>query len=273
MNVSVYGSTGFVGSNYTTYSKNLVESVDRDNPQPSNTEILYLIGTTDNYNVLENVEIDIEVNLLILMRNLDQLREKFGKFTINYVSSWFVYGDGHLPPFREDGTCKPKGFYSISKYAAEMYLESYCKTFGIDYRVIRLSNVFGFNDAGVSKKKNALQYIVNRIKNNEPIELYDSGEFYRDYIDVRDVVTAIDLIIDEGQKNQIINVGTGVPLLFKDIINEAVRVFSSQSEVRSIEVPDFHQRVQVKNSWLDTSKLFSLGFVPKHSIMKEIANL
>ena len=55
MKVSVYGSTGFVGSNYKTYSKNIVESVDRDNPQPSNTEIIYLIGTTDNYNVLENV--------------------------------------------------------------------------------------------------------------------------------------------------------------------------------------------------------------------------
>jgi hypothetical protein len=38
-------------------------------------------------------------------------------------------------------------------------------------------------------------------------------------------------------------------------------------------VPDFHKRVQVKNSWLETSKLVSLGFKPAYPIMKEIINL
>jgi nucleoside-diphosphate-sugar epimerase len=273
MKVSVYGASGFVGSNYASYSKNNVEAVDRNDPNPTANEILYLIGTTDNYNVLENAEIDIQVNLIILMRNLEYLRHKFGKFTFNYVSSWFVYGDGQTPPFREDGNCKPKGFYSISKYAAEMYIESYCKTFEIDFRIIRLANVFGCNDKGISRKKNALQYLVERLKSDEAIELYEAGEFFRDYIDVRDVVTAIDLIIEKAEKNQIINVGTGVPQLFSDIINEAVKVFGSKSEIKSVEVPDFHKRVQVKNSWLETSKLVSLGFMPAHPIMKEIINL
>jgi nucleoside-diphosphate-sugar epimerase len=273
MKVSVYGASGFVGSNYASYSKNSVESVDRNNPNPTANEILYLIGTTDNYNILENAEIDIQVNLIILMRNLEYLRHKFGKFTFNYVSSWFVYGDGQTPPFREDGNCKPKGFYSISKYAAEMYIESYCKTFEIDFRIIRLANVFGSNDKGISRKKNALQYLIERLKSDEAIELYEAGEFFRDYIDVRDVVTAIDLIIEKAEKNQTFNVGTGAPQLFSDIINEAVKLFGSKSEIRSIEVPDFHKRVQVKDSWLETSKLVSLGFQPAHPIMKEIINL
>ena len=273
MKVSVYGASGFIGSNYAVHSSNAVELVDRNNPNPTSNEILYLIGTTDNYNILDNVEIDIEVNLLILMRNLEYLRNKFEKFTFNYVSSWFVYGDGQSPPFREDGICRPKGFYSISKYAAEMYVESYCKTYEIDFRIIRLANVFGSNDRGISRKKNALQYLIERIKNDEPIELYDAGEFFRDYIDVRDVVSAIDLIIEKAEPNLIMNVGTGVPQLFSEIIYEAVKAFASKSEVTSIEVPEFHKRVQVKNSWLETSKLVSLGFKPVHPIMKEITNL
>lgn len=273
MKVSVFGSSGFVGSNFQTYSVHEVESLDRDDPKPTNSEILYLVGTTDNYNVLSDPKLDIEINLLLLIDNLEKLRHRFGKFTFNFVSSWFVYGDSQVPPFHEDGPCKPKGFYSISKYAAEMYIQSYCETFDINYRIIRLGNVFGSNDRGVSKKKNALQYLVSQIKSNQRIELYDGGEFYRDYIDVRDVVTAIDIIIESNFLNDIINVGTGIPIRFNNIIQEAKKIFNSSSEIASIPVPTFHKVVQVKDAWLDTKKLNSLGFKIQHPLMTEIAHL
>lgn len=273
MKVSVFGASGFIGSNFQTYSVHEVESLERDEPKPTSSEVLYLIGTTDNYNVLSDPTLDIEVNLILLINNLEKLRGRFAKFRFNYVSSWFVYGDSQLPPFHEEGPCKPKGFYSISKYAAEMYVQSYCETFGIDYRIIRLGNVFGPNDRGVSKKKNALQYLVSQIKNNQKIELYDGGEFYRDYIDVRDVVSALDLILEFSCVNDIINVGTGTPMKFKDIIVEARTVFNSTSEIVSIPVPAFHKIVQVKDAWLETKKLNSLGFRIQHPLMTEIVNL
>ena len=59
----------------------------------------------------------------------------------------------------------------------------------------------------VSKKKNALQYLVNKLKENGPIELYDNGDVYRDYIYVDDVVDAINLIIKKGSANEIYNIG------------------------------------------------------------------
>ena len=273
MKVSVYGATGFIGRNFLTYSIHEVEALDRNNPEPSNPEVLYLIGTTDNYNVLTDPKLDIQVNLLLLIDNLEKLRQKQDDFTFNFVSSWFVYGDSQEPPFSEAGPCRPRGFYSISKYAAEMYVQSYCETFNIKYRIIRLANVFGQNDDGISKKKNALQFLISQIKNNLSVELYDGGEFYRDYIDVRDVVSAFDLIISSKLTNSIINVGTGVPSEFKDLVFEAKRVFDSSSDILSIPVPEFHKIVQVKNSWLDTKRLNSLGFIVRYPIMTEIPNL
>jgi nucleoside-diphosphate-sugar epimerase len=273
MNISLFGATGFIGSNFREYSINQVESVDRSFPSPSYPDVLYLIGTTDNYNVLSNPTIDIEVNLLLLIQRLQQLREKFGTFTFNYVSSWFVYGEAQKPPFLEDGPCDPKGFYSISKLAAEKYVESYCQTFGITFRIIRLANVFGQNDGGISEKKNALQYLISKVKNNEQVELYEDGKFYRDYIDVRDVVSAIDLIITSDVVNEIINVGTGVPTQFRELILEAKLAFNSNSEIRSVPTPTFHKQVQVKDAWLDTTKLDSLGFKIQHPIMAGIQNL
>ena len=66
----------------------------------------------------------------------------------------------------------------------------------INYRILRLSNIYGINDKGVSAKKNALQFLINRIKSNEKIELYEGGNFLRDYLDVRDAVSAIKKSLD-----------------------------------------------------------------------------
>lgn len=271
--ISLFGATGFIGSSYLNHSINQVEAVERFDPNPQFSEILYTIGTTDNYNIFENPYLDIETNLIRLISDLELLRKKFGNFTINFLSSWFVYGDASLPPFREDGNCNPKGFYSISKYAAEKFLISYCATFDIKYRILRLANVFGPSDSGVSKKKNALQFLLGEIKKNRDIELYEGGDFVRDYIDVRDVVTAIDLLIEKGEENSIYNIGTGVPIKFYDLLSKAKLHKNSSSKFKNIPTPDFHKIVQVRDSFLDVSKLSNLGFSPKYSILNEIINL
>jgi nucleoside-diphosphate-sugar epimerase len=273
MNLSVYGATGFIGSEFARNSKFKIESLSRENLNPSFSEVVYFVGTTDNYNVFENPKLDIQVNLEFMIDQLETLRKKFSKFRFNYISSWFVYGDAQIPPFKETGPCEPKGFYSISKYAAELFLKSYCATYGIEFRIIRLSNIFGSNDGGVSKKKNALQYLVNEIKKGNPVNLYEGGNFVRDYLEVRDAAGAIDIILEKAPCNLIINVGSGEPVRFIDLIERAKEVFGSNSDLITIETPDFHRLVQVRDSWLDTTVLKTLGFEPRHPIVGEILNL
>ena len=271
--VSLYGSTGFIGSNFAKLNSLHIDKVDRNNPDPQFKNVVYAIGTTDNYNIFENPKIDIETNLIKLIEDLEGLRKKFGSFTLNYLSSWFVYGDSKPLPFAVSNICNPKGFYSISKFAAEKFLISYCSTYKIDFRILRLSNIFGINDKGVSAKKNALQFLVNKIKMNENIDLYEGGNFFRDYLDVRDAVYAINLIVNHGEPNKIYNVGSGKPTLFIDLMTKAKEIFKSSSEFTHIETPEFHRIVQVKDAYLDIADLSALGFVPKYDIMHEIINL
>ena len=271
--ISLFGGTGFVGSAFSRLSKNKVEVVDRNDPDPKYPEILYAIGTTDNYNVFDNPLLDVESNLLKLISDLEILREKFGTFSFNYISSWFVYGDFSPPPFNESQRCEPKGFYSISKLSAEMFIRSYCETFGIHYKILRLANVFGSKDKGISKKKNALQYLVNEIKAGNDVEVYEGGDFLRDYIDVRDVVRAIDLVISSNSEQSIINIGTGIPMKFIDLLERAKLDFSSNSKLISISTPDFHKKVQVRDAYMDVAELQKLGFKPQYDIVNEIINL
>lgn len=268
--ISLFGGTGFVGSAFRKVTKRPFQLIERESRIPKNDQVLYLISTTDNYNVFEDVHKDVDINISIL---LDVLKEfKPGKSVINFVSSWFVYGDCSLPA-DESSYCNPKGFYSITKRAAEQLLISYCETFKIDYRILRLCNVYGPGDKGASKKKNALQFLINRFKNNESIDLYYDGYFYRDYMHVEDVARAIDLVIEKGELNSIYNIGSGEKVLFKDLIKQIQLETNSTSSIRAIEAPEFHKTIQVKDFYFKTDKLKALGFKQEISLEQGIRQL
>jgi len=258
--ISVFGSTGFIGSRFLKENSDTCIPVARSNRSPQSDNILYFISTTSNYNVFENISLDIETNLSVLVEVLESCRDR--DIVFNFISSWFVYGESDNLPVGEESSCNPKGFYSITKKCAEDLLISWCRTFNKKYRIIRLGNVYGPGDSGVSKKKNALQYLAEKIKNHENVELYNGGNFIRDYIHVYDAVSAISLILEKGELNQIYNVGSGVPHRFLDLIESMVKITGSKSKITSIEPPDFHKIVQVKDMFLDTEKLKNLGFLP-----------
>jgi len=139
---------------------------------------------------------------------------------------------------------------------------------------LRLANVLGKGDKKVSAKKNAVQYLIGEIKSNKPIDLYDSGYFYRDYIDVRDCARAIDLVVQSGEINSIYNIGNGNPIIFRDIIRYARDAMDSGSEIRTIEQKDFHKKVQSSRSfYMDNSKLRSLGYTPEFSINETVDDI
>ena len=257
--ISVFGSTGFIGSHFLNFSKNPVVAMKRDDRQSLTSRILYFIGTNHNYNVLENYLLDVQVNLVHFLEVLNASRTLHKELEINFVSSWFVYGDGEIP-YKESQHCNPKGFYSITKYTAEMLLQSYCRTFGLNYRIIRLGNVFGPGDKSASSKKNALQFLVRRIQNNESIDLYEGGEIVRDFIHVTDVVQGLDLILNKSELDQIYNLGSGVPTNMGKLLKEYAEETNSESLINSKPTPEFHKVVQVKDAYLDIEKVRSLGF-------------
>lgn len=269
MEINVLGGYGFVGGRYCEMTPNVIKNEKFDYKVKSDN-VLYFISTVDNYNIFTDPYIDINTNLVTLIKTLETCKDK--NIIFNFVSSWFVYGDVTLPA-KEDSYCDPKGFYSITKRTAEQLLISYCETFNINYRILRLANVLGESDSKVSKKKNALQFLVNELKENNPINLYDGGNLYRDYIYVDDAVNAINLILENGQLNSIYNIGNGEFINFKEIITYAKTKLNSTSEINSIEIVNFHKKVQTKNMVLDISKIKSLGYIQKYSIYDIIDKL
>jgi|TARA_Y100000289_G_scaffold14595_1_gene13694 nucleoside-diphosphate-sugar epimerase len=268
--ISVYGSSGFIGSHFVKKYKedyNLIK-IPRNQDSSESNEALYFISTTTNYNVFADAFLDINTNLSKLINVLESNKNKKG-FVFNFISSWFVYGDHGLNPCSEETYCDPKGFYSITKRAAEQLLISYCETFNMKYRIIRLCNVIGKGDS-FSLKKNALQKMIDNLKNDDPVSLYDGGQHLRDYLHVHDVCSAINLVIKKMPVNEIINVGRGESNTISDMIEYAKGITQSNSEITSVEPPNFHKIVQARDIIIDTRKIQKLGFVPNLNIYESI---
>lgn len=263
--ISVFGSTGFIGSKFCELYSNNTIKINKNDYIPKSSNILYLISTTNNYNVFDDLNLDINTNLNILMNVLKNCKDK-NNITFNFVSSWFVYGKSETLPASENTYCNPKGFYSITKRTAEQLLISFCETFDIKYRIFRLANVYGESDKSVSKKKNALQFLIKEIISGHDINLYDAGKHLRDFIYIDDVCKAIKICIDKADTNDIINIGNGKPYQFLDLMTYCKKKVNSQSKFINIKPTRFHDIVQVKNMYLDISKLEKLGFEPDFTI-------
>lgn len=260
--ISVYGASGFIGNRFCNLYPHLIVKQEREERKPRTENILYLISTVDNYNVHTNITLDVETNLKVLCEVLDFCRNN--DIVFNFVSSWFVYGKTKLPA-KEEYQCSPTGFYSITKKAAEDILISFCRTYGVKYRILRLCNVMGNGDGKVSAKKNALSYMIELLKKDEDVYLYDDGTPIRDIMHVDDVCRAIELVCKHGKLNEIYNIGSGQPTPISAIIETAKEYLESNSVIKSKEAPEFHKLVQAKDFWMDVTKLKQLGFAPQIS--------
>ena len=150
---------------------------------------------------------------------------------------------------------------------------SYCETFNMKFRILRLSNVIGVGDKKISRKRNALQYMIQQVALGNKVDYLYREDSYRDYIDVRDCARAIKLVLDRGAMNEIYNIGNGIPRSINNAVFVANSMAGERSEIELMEPPDFHKKVQVKDMWLDTTKLKSLGYKPDYTFLDTIQNL
>lgn len=276
---SVYGGFGFVLGEFCTQFKDEVIRIPKNHIIPETNRIIYGISTTDNYNVYDDPLLDIETNLVWFMQVLSSAHKKFkGKLEFTLISTWFAYGStpsSKEHPYTEESYCDPKGFYSITARCREQLLISYCETFGIKYKILRLANVIGAKDRKFSKKKNALQFLLDAIIHDEPIELYDNGNFYRDYIDVRDCAKAIKLVTElEYTDYPVYNISNGQSYLFRDLIEYAKKYAHSKSEIwDKLDKPEFHKVVQSKDVFLSNKKLAEAGYIPEFTIQESIQHI
>lgn len=278
MDLTIFGGKGFVGSAYARRYPGIVNA--RSDYEVRSRDVLYLISTVHNYNVFDQPLLDIATNLGTLVRVLESWRRyQAGPAGIdgyshnervngvfNFVSSWFVYGfQQQSHDVGEDAICDPRGFYSITKRCAEQLLASYCETYNLRYRILRLGSVIGPGDVKASAKKNAVQWMVNCLAKNQDVEVYGDGRSYRDYIHVDDCARAMNLVLTRGALDEVYNIGNGASWSLDEIVGYAARMLRSKSRITYVEPKMFHKKVQVESFYMNVGKLRALGYEPRYT--------
>jgi UDP-glucose 4-epimerase len=94
-----------------------------------------------------------------------------------------------VEPIDESPRDLPVTFYDLHKLMAEQYLELFTRVGMLDAATLRLANVYGPGPKG-SHDRGILNAMIARALSGQPLTVYGSGQFLRDYVYVTDVAHA-----------------------------------------------------------------------------------
>ena len=122
---------------------------------------------------------------------------------------------------------KPLSTYGASKLACEALGYSYTKSYGLDIRNLRFTNIYG---PYCEKKESVVARFIRNILNNEPIKVRDNGLMKRDFIYVDDVCEGILAMARNGYPGLTLQFGQGYSKSLKEIV-EILQSHKSEFEI------------------------------------------
>ncbi len=110
----------------------------------------------------------------------------------------------------EDSAIHPTSVYGITKQVQEQLVMCVCPSIGIEPVAFRYQNVYGPGQSLSNPYTGILSIFSTRIKNGNPINIFEDGMESRDFVYIDDVVEATILGLEREQAaGRSFNVGTG----------------------------------------------------------------
>ncbi len=181
-----------------------------------------------------------------------------------YASTSSVYGDSKKFPLSEiNRTDKPLSFYAATKKSNEVMAHSYSYIYKLPCTGVRFFTVYG----PFGRPDMALFKFTKNILNNQPIELYNKGNHFRDFTYIDDIVDGIFSLIKKQSKKsipyEIFNIGNGAPKKLLDYLKHIENNLNKISKTKKLplQVGDIIKT----HSNINKLKKYS-GYKPKTNI-------
>jgi UDP-glucose 4-epimerase len=148
-----------------------------------------------------------DTNITGTLNVLIAARDNKVKKVIN-TSSCSVYGDAPGLPKKEDMVKNPVSPYAVSKLAGEYYCQVFRNVYRLPTVSLRFFNIFGPRQDPDSDYANAIPRFIKLKLLGKDINIYGNGKATRDYVYVKDVITAF-ILAAENEVSGIYNIGAG----------------------------------------------------------------
>ncbi len=230
MAVLVTGATGFIGRKLVERLVRRGDSVTalvRSGTNP-NSQVKAVSGDLtypdfvfpdDEYDVVyhlaaawpgeKNKKVQRKVNYDGTVNLFSKVKDKV-KFFV-YVSGLGVFGDPKEKTIDETSDRNPNTEYAKIRLDAQKYLEDSCKQQGIPFSVAYLGDVYG--NGGWFRSM-----LIDRLKKGS-FRIPGTGKYYRSFVHVDDVASALISIAEKNQINQSFVVTDSNPVVFSDFLN------------------------------------------------------
>lgn len=231
---------------------------------------------------LEHPRAYIDTNITGTFNVMEAARE-LGTGHLLMASTSSVYGANDVMPFTErEQADTPLTIYAATKKANEMMAHSYAHLWNMPITMFRFFTVYG----PWGRPDMALFKFTKAILENQPIDVYNHGEMWRDFTYVEDLVRGIMLLIDAVPQRprssadipagdslspvapfRIVNIGNSDKVRLNDFIVAIEDELGRKANRNFMDM----QKGDVPATWADASLLRTLtGYAPQTDVREGV---
>ncbi|OIQ99752.1 UDP-glucose 4-epimerase [mine drainage metagenome] len=227
-------------------------------------EIIHLAYATVPNTSFENPLGDLLQNLPPTVQLFSEVADRGGKLIL-ISSGGTVYGEAVKLPICEDHPTRPISPYGVTKLTLENYARLYAVTHGLKFVCVRPANAYGVGQRPFIGQGFISTAIASAMR-GQPIKIFGQDGTVRDYIYVSDLASGIMSALEHGHMSETYNVGTGVGLSNKGVIQILSPLMKRMGFETIVEhLPE--RAFDVKANVLDSTKLqMQTGWKPKIGI-------
>ena len=216
---------------------------------------------------------------LMIESNVIHSSHLYGVKKLLFLGSSCIYPKLAEQPLKEESllsgylesTNEP---YSIAKIAGLKLCENYYNQYGDCFISCMPTNLYGPNDNYDLYNSHVLPALFRKfheakVNGLEVVEVWGTGSPYREFLHVDDLADACVFLMNNYNDNQFINIGSGIELTIKDLVELISDIIGYTGEIYwNVDKPDGTPR-----KLLDVSKLGDLGWKAKIGLREGIMNV
>ena len=220
-----------------------------------------LAGQTSHLDSMEEPFSDLDTNARAQLSILEACRHNNPDIRIVFASTRQLYGRPEYLPVDEKHPVRPVDVNGVNKLSGEWFHLLYSDVHAIPSTVLRLTNTYGPAMRVKDARQTFLGLWIKNALQEEPIQIFGTGEQKRDFNYVEDVVSALlQTAVAEHSIGEVYNLGSSEVLsllelaqLFKELRPEVKYItVPFPSELKKIDIGDYYSDFsKIKNtlSW------------------------
>jgi nucleoside-diphosphate-sugar epimerase len=230
----------------------VVDLILRENPD----YVIHAAAISDvDYSIRESHR-TLKKNIMMNINMFDACRQLKNLKKFMYVSTDEVYGEcDHR--MKETDMIAPRNPYSCSKAVGSLMRITYDNTFDeMKGKTVetRFCNVFGPRQ----DERKVLPVLKKALKTGASIPLYNEGEGFREFIYVKNIPPAVDLVLEKGEG--VYNISLNDGLTVRQLIEAVEKVSAKKINTHPYNRPGLDKKYQI-----DATKMRNMGWKPAYT--------